>query len=93
MNAENKTQDRLCAHSGCPCPADPGSDYCSEECRALDGARQTPCPCKHDLCRQAQETRKTAQVQKGVHGSLDPQTQKEDEKKPLLDDWGRGDKH
>lgn len=86
-------EDRPCAHQGCPCPADPGSDYCCEACKSLDGAMQTPCPCHHELCVQAQETAKLPAGTRGVSGSYDPRTRKEDQTKPLLDDWGKSDKH
>jgi hypothetical protein len=86
-------KDRLCAHAACPCPADPGSLYCSPECETTSDAHDTPCQCNHAVCRQAQRTRQRPDGQKGVSGSYDPQKSAQDRDKPLLDDWGKADKH
>jgi hypothetical protein len=89
------TNDKKCSHVGCPCPADPGSDYCSERCReAADGVPNGECACDHALCRQSRQAAEVRRSSKDkVSGSYDPRTAKQDAEKPLLDDWGRGDKH
>jgi len=87
------TEEKQCEHPLCPCPADPGSEYCSAACQALNNASHITCPCGHELCRQAQRTRYRPGEQDGVSGSLDPRMRQEDQEKPLLDDWGKGDKH
>ena len=41
-----------CAHPACACPAEPNSEWCSEECRdAQKGYSASPiCPCGHADC-------------------------------------------
>jgi hypothetical protein len=83
-------KDRKCAHPGCACPADPGSDYCSAQCQnqraATNGAK---CGCGHDACLQPQQpTRGNT-----PRGSYDPATRTQDQEKPQMNEWGVGDKH
>lgn len=85
-------EDRTCAHPGCPCPADPGSDYCSPQCQFADDGSAMACPCNHAVCRQAKRTEHVPNGP-GVSGSYDPAMAASDKGKPLLDDWGKGDKH
>jgi hypothetical protein len=86
--------ERKCAHPGCPCPADPGSEYCSESCRKGASNADLDCPCDHALCRQAQEaTQRRDNPKDEVSGSYDPRTAQQDLERPLTDDWGAGDKH
>ena len=85
-------EETRCAHPGCPCPADPDSEYCSAACQALNSPCQLTCPCGHDLCLQSQRTRQPGE-RDGVSGSFDPRMRQEDQEKPLLDDWGKSDKH
>lgn len=81
-------EDRKCAHPGCPCPADPGSDYCSKECQTANGEKKH-CTCKHELCQQEQHL-----PQGGLpDGSYDPAMPQAVREKPLMDDWGKSDKH
>jgi len=80
---------RKCAHPGCACPADPGSEYCSPQCQTSSASRDAKCPCIHELCQQGQQTSQVATPS----GSLDPATSQRDKEKPLLDDWGKSDKH
>jgi hypothetical protein len=82
-------KDRQCAHAGCPCPADPGSDYCSEQCGRKNGSATAECSCPHELCQQARVTTK-ARI---WDGSYDPNETTEAKEKPLMDDWGKSDKH
>lgn len=82
-------KDRKCAHVGCPCPADPGSDYCSAQCRTANGSAGVRCICTHALCQQAQVTTK----ERIRDGSYDPAASVSDKEKPLMDDWGKSDKH
>ena len=80
---------RKCTHAGCACPADPGSDYCSPQCKTSNGTRNAKCPCTHELCQQGQQT-----SQEGIPGgSYNPATALRDKEKPLMDDWGKSDKH
>jgi hypothetical protein len=82
-------KDRRCAHVGCPCPADPGSKYCSEQCSRTNGAANVACTCTHELCEQARVTTK-----EGIRdGSYDPNETVQEKEKPLMDDWGKSDKH
>jgi len=82
-------EDRKCAHAGCGCLADPGSDYCSPECERSNGSMGAICGCNHEICRQGQP------VGPGglADGSYDPEMSREVQGKPLLDDWGKSDKH
>lgn len=81
-------EDRKCAHAGCACPADPGSDYCSPECERSNGSLNEACPCTHEICHQGQP------ISGGIaDGSYDPAMSQQARKKPLLDDWGKSDKH
>ena len=80
---------RKCTHAGCACPADPGSDYCSPQCQTSSASRDAKCPCTHELCQQGQQTSQGPTAS----GSLDPATSQRDKEKPLLDDWGKSDKH
>jgi hypothetical protein len=80
---------RKCVHAGCACPADPGNDYCSPQCQASNGTHDATCPCAHELCQQGQPT-----TGAGIPGgSYDPASIQRDKEKPLLDDWGKSDKH
>lgn len=80
---------RKCTHAGCACPADPGSDYCSPQCQASNGTRNAQCPCTHEVCQPGQQT-----TREGIPGgSYDPATRQRDKEKPLVDDWGKSDKH
>lgn len=82
-------KDRKCAHPGCGCPADPGSDYCSPQCQSSKASRDAQCPCGHDACQEpAQPTRGGT-----PRGSYDPATRLQDKEKPLDAAWGEGDKH
>jgi hypothetical protein len=82
-------KDRRCARAGCPCPADPGNRYCSDECSTSDGSASAKCTCAHEVCQQAQVT-----TREGIRdGSYDPAESIGDKEKPLLDDWGKSDKH
>lgn len=47
-----------CAHQSCACPAEPNSEWCSEECRdAQQGYSAAPiCPCGHAACMSRQES-------------------------------------
>lgn len=49
-------QIRTCAHAGCPCPADPESDYCSPSCEIAQYTPSAKCECYHDLCEQKRRT-------------------------------------
>ena len=79
---------RKCAHPGCPCPADPGSDYCSTQCRDAK-SKGGECTCPHELCEEARRTTH-AHVRSG---SYDPSETRSEKEKPLMDDWGKSDKH
>lgn len=80
---------RKCSHVGCACPADPGSDYCSTQCQTSDGPAGKACSCTHEICQQGQKL-----GQGGTpDGSYDPATNQRDKEKPLMDDWGKSDKH
>jgi hypothetical protein len=87
--------ERKCSHPGCPCPADPKSEYCNDKCRdAAASHAEAGCPCGHALCTQAQEASQTRKNPKDeVSGSYDPRTARKDVERPLTDDWGAGDKH
>lgn len=85
--------EKRCAHPGCPCPADPGSDYCSVQCQAAMSSSLVDCPCNHGVCRQSQRTNHQVDPGSGVSGSYDPLMHQQDKEKPLLDDWGKSDKH
>jgi hypothetical protein len=82
-------EDRKCTHAGCICLADPGSDYCSAQCQMANGAEHKQCGCPHDICREQQELPPS-----GIpDGSHDPAMSTADKQKPLMDDWGKSDKH
>ena len=81
--------DRKCAHAGCACPADPGSDYCGRECQRANGSAGEVCPCKHEICHQGQPVSAGG----AADGSYDPALIQQNKEKPLLDDWGKSDKH
>ena len=83
------TQDRKCAHAGCACPADTGSDYCSAQCQTADGSSKQACACQHEICRQGQ----ASSTGGTADGSYDPAMSEQVKEKPLLDDWGKSDKH
>jgi hypothetical protein len=80
---------RKCAHAGCPCPADPGTDYCNEDCRLAQGSGSGSCTCPHELCQQARRTTR----ERLRSGSYEPGESQGDKEKPLMDDWGKSDKH
>ena len=82
-------EDRKCAHAGCACPADPGSDYCSPECKRSNGLSDKSCPCTHEICHQGQPMSSGG----NADGSYDPAMSQQIKEKPLLDDWGKSDKH
>jgi hypothetical protein len=81
--------DRKCGHEGCACLADPGSDYCSTQCQVANGAAGEACPCSHEICQQG----KPASRGGTADGSYDPAMSQQVKEKPLLDDWGKSDKH
>ena len=65
---DEEPKDRKCVREGCPCPADPGHDYCSYQCRTTNGSASGACACSHELCKQAQVT-----TREGIRdGSYDP---------------------
>jgi hypothetical protein len=80
---------RKCVHAGCACPADPGGDYCGTQCQTANGAADKPCPCNHDVCKDGQPVARGGTAD----GSYDPATKQRDKEKPLMDDWGKSDKH
>jgi hypothetical protein len=80
---------RKCVHAGCACPADPGSDYCGTQCQMANGAADKACPCNHDVCKGGQPVA----LGGTADGSYDPATNLRDKEKPLMDDWGKSDKH
>ena len=82
-------EDRKCAHAGCVCPADPGSDYCGPACQTSNASRDDVCPCSHEVCQQGQPSSREA----SRDGSYDPSMSPQEKEKPLLDDWGASDKH
>lgn len=82
-------EDRKCAHPGCICLADPGSDYCSTQCQRANGSEREHCDCPHEMCREQQEL-----SDEGLpDGSDDPAMSAADKQKPLMNDWGKSDKH
>jgi Transposase DDE domain len=81
-------QIRTCAHAGCPCPADPGSDYRSPSCESAKNARNIKCSCYHELCEEGRQTTRIG----SPSGSYDPTMTQHDRQKPLLADWSKGDK-
>jgi hypothetical protein len=83
-------KDRKCAHSGCACPADPGSDYCSPKCQSAKSASSdAQCPCGHPACQEPDQPTRGGTPR----GSYDPVMRAQDKEKPLMDDWGQSDKH
>lgn len=42
--------EKKCAHVPCQCAAEPGSDYCSQACKATP-PDETDCMCGHADCR------------------------------------------
>jgi hypothetical protein len=81
-------EDRKCAHPGCVCLAEPGSDYCSTECQKANSS-ENRCTCHHEVCQQEQQLPKGGKRD----GSYDPAMPEAVKKKPLMDDWGESDKH
>ncbi len=42
---------RQCAHTGCTCPAEPDSEFCSAGCRTAElSGMKDACPCGHPGC-------------------------------------------
>jgi hypothetical protein len=80
---------RKCSHAGCSCPADPESDYCSTQCQTSGEAAGKACSCTHEICQQGQKLSRGG----APDGSYDPATNERDKEKPLMDDWGKSDKH
>jgi len=39
-----------CAHPACSCEAEPGKEFCSEQCRNPSEPYKRGCECKHTIC-------------------------------------------
>jgi hypothetical protein len=85
--------EKVCAHAGCSCPAEPWRDYCSDQCQRALADEHGECLCDHEICRQNRHAAQQKAPPRGISGSYDPARLHEDAEKPLMDDWGKGDKH
>lgn len=43
---------KQCAHPSCSCEAQPGKEFCSDNCRSPESAKAGECQCGHAGCGQ-----------------------------------------